>query len=223
MGAKKLAAITPAKEPHLWELCESYIRAELKDEELEIIPFYEEPLLDEIIAHGGMTPEFSRRAFDIYENAAKAGVDALLIECSTIGDVSYCAKQLYALMDLPLISLDEPAAAYAVSQGTKIGMIVNLETTLGPSERTLRRCAAEQGKEIEVVVGYKKAFGMGAEQIRQSMIETCKELAPKVDVLFLAQPSMTEWAEEIRQVVDVPVVPVLTHAAKEVRKVLFEK
>lgn len=223
MRAKKLAAITPAKEPHLWELCESYIRAELQEEKLEVISFYEEPLLDEIMKNGGMTPEFSRRAFDIYERAAKAGVDALLIECSTIGDVSYCAKQLYTLMDLPLISLDEPAAAYAVSQGTKIGMIANLGTTLGPSERTLRRCAAEQGKEIEVIIGYKKAFGMGAEWIKQSMIESCKELAPKVDVLFLAQPSMTEWAEEIQQNVDVPVVPVLTHAAKEVRRVLFDR
>lgn len=219
---KKLAAITPAIEPGLWEICEKYIRAELKNEEIEITPFYEEKLLGDIMEHGEMTPEFSRRAFDIYERAAKTNPDAILVECSTIGDVSRLAKPLYELFGIPLISLDQAAAEKAVSIGKKIGMIVNLHTTLGPSERLLRCCAKAQGKEIEVVVGYKKAFGMSQAQIKEAIFESCREIAPKVDVIFLAQPSMTAWADMLQAELSVPVISTLPLAAKEVRKVLFE-
>lgn len=220
LSMKRLATVTPAVEPSLWELCEKYIRAELDGQEVEFTPFYEETLLKEIMEHGEMTPEFSRRAFDIYERAAKAKPDAILIECSTIGDVSYYAQPLYELMGIPLISLDQPAAEYAVSLGKRIGMIVNLHTTLGPSERLLKRCAAAQGKEIEVVLGYKKAFGMSQEQIQESIFESCRELASKADVLFLAQPSMTRWAKDLQAEIDIPVVPTLPLAAKAVRRIL---
>lgn len=221
MATKRLAAITPAVEFSLWALCEKYIREELKEKDVEIVPFYEENLLNEIIENGGMTPEFSRRAFDIYERAAKTRPDAILIECTTIGEVSRLAKPLYELMGIPLISLDQPASDYVVSLGKKIGMICNLQTTLEPSKQMLMNSARAQGKEIEVIVGYEKAFGMGEKQIRESIFESCRKIAPKVDAIFLAQPSMTRWADMIQQEISVPVIPTLPLAAKEIRRVLY--
>ena len=223
MSVKRLAAITPANEPKLWGLCETYLREEMKDEELEITPFYEDTLLNEIMEHGEMTPEFSRRAFDIYERAAKSSPDAILIECSTLGDVSRYAKPLYELMGIPLISLDQPAADKAVSLGKRIGMIANIHTTLGPSERLLQSCAHAQGKEIEIVRGYRKAFGMGQEAIKNSIFESCREIASSVDVIFLAQPSMTAWGNMLQMELSVPIISTLPYAAKEVKKVLFGK
>ena len=196
----------------------------MPDMDLRIVPFCEErkgtKLLAEIMEEGSMTPEYTRRVFDIYEAAAKAQPDAILVECTTIGDVSRTAGALYELMDIPVIALDKPAADYVVSQGTKIGLIINLHTTIETSKQMLERCAAEQGKDIEIVLGYKKAFGLSQEQIRDSMIETVKELESQVDVFFLAQPSMSEWEAEVQAAVSVPVISVLPQAAKAVREVL---
>ena len=218
---KKLAEVTPAVEPSLWEICEKYIKAELQGEELEMKPYYEEKLLGDIMEHGEMNEEFAARAFDIYEAARKDKPDAILVECSTIGDVSRYAKPLYELMGIKLIALDAPAAEKAVSLGKRIGMVCNLHTTLGPSERLLYECAKEQNKEIEVIIGYKKAFGMGEEALKNGIYETCKELEKKCDVLFLAQPSMTKWADWLRTEISIPIVDVLPTAAKEVKRVLF--
>ena len=218
---KKIAIALPANEVHLFELCEKYISEELAGEEFEIKRYYEDTLLDEMMAKGCMTEEFSRRAFDIFETAAKDNADAILVGCSTIGDVSRKAAALYELMGLPLISLDDPAAEKAVEVGKRIGMLVNLDTTIDISRKNLERIAKGKNKKIEVVVGFEQVFGMGKEKIKNSLIKNCKNIASKVDVIFLCQPSMTEWADEIQKEVDVPVISILDHAAKTVREKIF--
>ncbi len=220
---KKIAIALPANEVHLFELCEKYIKAELEGEDYEIKRYHEDTLLEEIMTRGCMTEEFSRRAFDIFEAAAKDNADAILVGCSTIGDVSRRAAALYELMGLSLISLDDPAACAAVEKGKRIGMIVNLDTTIDISKKNLERIARKKGKEIEIVVGFKPVFGMGEEKIKASLMESCKELETKVDVLFLCQPSMTEWAEEAQKEVNVPVVAVLNYAAKAVKRKIFSE
>ena len=214
----RIAEVTPAKEPGLWELCEKYITEGLGKENVQFEHYYEEKLLGEIMDHGEMTEEFARRTFEIFEDARKSNPDVIFVECSTIGNVSAAAKKLYEQMGVKLISGDEPAAQKAVSVGERIGLIVNLETTLGPSEDLLRRCAAEQGKNIEIVLGYRKVFGMGKDQIKQAVYDCCVEVAPEVDVIFLAQPSMSLYSDWLQEAVDVPVISTLPYAVDELKK-----
>ena len=221
----KIATVTPIWAPFLFELGKEYIEKAFEGEEITITPYYEEcgTLLDEIKQCGEMKPEHARRAFNVLERAQQDGNDAILVECSTMGDVSKCAKQLYELMGTPLVRIDQPAFTKAVSIGNRIGMVVNLSTTIPMSSRLAYDCAKEQGKEIELVLGYEEAYGMSPEEVRQSMLKNCKAIENKVDVIVLAQATMTVHAEWLQSQLSVPVIPTVPMGVEALRNAVIKK
>src|SRR3546814_8774165 len=67
---------------------------------------------------------------------------------SSIGAAVDIAAQLY---DQPVLRVDRAMAEKAVATGRRIGVVATLSTTLNPTADLVRRVAAEQGKQIEIV------------------------------------------------------------------------
>jgi aspartate/glutamate racemase len=128
-----------------------------------------------------------------------AGVDLIVLACSTFNQAVEYARPM---IRVPMLQIDRPMMEKAVSTGTKIGLIGTLPSTMPSSERLLRRCAADAGKDIEVVpVLNDKAFQVlrsGDAAAHNAMVlEDIKRISGQVDCIVLAQGSMAALEKEI--------------------------
>jgi len=128
-----------------------------------------------------------------------AGADYIFNTCSSVGDVADTAR---FFMPVPLIRIDEQMALKAISLSARIGVLATLPTTLQPTADLLERLAAQQGKKIELVDGLAKgafqaAMGGNPEKHDELILEASKTVAPKVDVIVLAQGSMARMEEKL--------------------------
>ena len=102
------------------------------------------------------------------------------------------AAELY---EQPVLRVDRAMAEKAVATGKRIGVVATLSTTLDPTAELVRRVAAEQGKEIEIVEHLcRGAFdavmaGDGATHDR-IVCEGLTDGMKGVDAIVLAQASM---------------------------------
>ncbi len=176
----------------------------------------DDSLIQEVIAEGRVTPAVKRRMLACYYAAVDAGADYIFNTCSSVGDVADTAK---FFMPVPLIRIDEQMALQAISLSARIGVLATLPTTLQPTADLLKRLAAEQGKKIELVDGLAKgafqaAMGGNPQKHDELILEASKTVAPKVDVIVLAQGSMARMeaklaAETGKTVLSSPLLGVL--------------
>ncbi|AIY87261.1 MULTISPECIES: aspartate/glutamate racemase family protein [unclassified Thermotoga] len=124
----------------------------------------------------------------------KAGADVVVLTCSTLNRAVEFAQPLFKI---PLLQIDRPMMELAVENARKrVGLIATLETTIQPSLRLLKQVAKEKQKEIEVKIsvcnGAFRALKNGdTEKHNKLILEEIKKIAPEVDVICLAQLSMS--------------------------------
>lgn len=174
--------------------------AELKalcDELLPGVTVYQiidDSLIKEVNANGGPTYGVKRRLYQYYQQAESLGVDAILNQCSSVGEVADAVKPF---ISVPIVKIDEAMAEKAVSLGRRIAVVATVPTTVGPSVRLVEQKAREAGREIEIETHLVKDAMMIL--IEQGDVETHNRMvlgeveaaANTCDVVVLAQGSMT--------------------------------
>jgi Asp/Glu/hydantoin racemase len=165
------------------------------------INLLDDSLLAEAMRHNGVTPGVTRR-FCAYAQAAEAaGADAILSLCSSLGPAVDVARQL---VSIPIIKIDDAMTEEAVSSARRIGVLATVQSTLTPTLELVRSKAAQAGREVEV----RPALAQGAlelllagqrDQHDARVVETARQAAPQVDLLLLAQGSMTRLASRLEQ------------------------
>src|ERR1019366_2968811 len=116
--------------------------------DISIFHMVDESLIQDTIREGRLRPITMRRLLSMIESAEKAGADAVMVTCSSIGAGVVLGQQLF---DIPVIRVDEAMAETAVRMGHRIGVMATLRTTLEPTIALLREKAAEAGFEMEIV------------------------------------------------------------------------
>lgn len=169
--------------------------------DVEVLHFVDSEVLAAVQRAGKVTPEAIRRLTYLAQAAEAAGVDAIFSACSSLGPAADVAA---LFVDRPLVKIDEAMARMAVQKARRIGVLATVPTTLGPTADLIRQKAAEMDKEIEVFPQLSQgAFEalMGGEKERHDrmVLERALELAPKVEILTLAQASMTRLAPWLSQ------------------------
>lgn len=174
--------------------------AELKALCAEILPgvtvyqIIDDSLIKEVNDNGGPTLGVKRRMYQYYQQADSLGVDAILNQCSSVGEVADAIKPF---VSVPVVRIDEAMAERAVSLGKRIGVVATVSSTVGPSMRLIEQKAREAGREIELNLHLVKDAMMiliekGDVETHNSMVLTEVEAAAKdCDVVVLAQGSMT--------------------------------
>ena len=160
--------------------------------DVRILHFVDESTIKNTIAAGKLEKPTMRRVIQMVGSTFDAGCDLALVTCSSIGPAVDMAAELY---DQPVLRVDRPMAEKAVVTGTRIGVIATLSTTLKPTADLIRRVAAEQGKDVEIVehvcAGAFDAVMAGDGATHDRIVgEALTGAMQGVDVVVLAQASM---------------------------------
>jgi Asp/Glu/hydantoin racemase len=124
------------------------IAARVMPADVRLLHFVDESTIKNTIAAGHLQKATMRQVIRLIGSAFDAGCDVAMVTCSSIGKAVEMAAELY---DQPVLRVDRAMAEKAVATGKRIGVVATLSTTLKPTADLVRRIAAEQGKEIELV------------------------------------------------------------------------
>ncbi len=191
-------------------------KAEAPD--VNVINLMDDGAIPDAVAAGGIEPNVTRRMCNLFLSAETAGAKGILLCWSTVGETADTGR---GLLNVPLLRIDEAMAEEAVSLGKRIALVASVSSTLGPTERLLRRKAEVANKVIEV----KQALADGALQKLQagdaashdSMVtDTVRAAAAEADVVVLAQASLTRVLPLLTDLS----VPVLSSPRAGVRRIL---
>jgi Asp/Glu/hydantoin racemase len=168
------------------------IAARIMPADVKLLHFVDESTIKNTIAAGHLEKATMRQVIRLVGSAFDAGCDVAMVTCSSIGKAVEMAADLY---DQPVLRVDRAMAEKAVATGKRIGVVATLSTTLRPTADLVRRVAAEQGKEIELVEhlceGAFEAVMAGDGATHDRIVGEGLTVGLKgVDAIVLAQASM---------------------------------
>ncbi|WP_423606804.1 aspartate/glutamate racemase family protein [Sphingomonas sp. MS122] len=160
--------------------------------DVRILHFVDESTIKNTIAAGHLQKSTMRQVIRLVGSTFDAGCDVAMVTCSSIGRAVEMAAELY---EQPVLRVDRAMAEQAVASATRIGVVATLSTTLDPTADLVRRVAAEQGKEIELVAhlceGAFEAVMKGDGATHDRIVgEALTNALADVDAIVLAQASM---------------------------------
>ncbi|GGN04412.1 hypothetical protein GCM10010967_44210 [Dyadobacter beijingensis] len=206
--------------PIFQQLCSEHLPG------VNLFNIVDDSLIKDVIAKGVLTPGTARRVVDYVASAEAAGADHILVTCSSIGRAVEAAA---ALVNVPVLRVDQPMADLAVSKGKRIGVVATLPTTLEPTSDLVQRRAAAAGKEIELTSrlcegAFDALMGGNPALHDQLVAEALRELAAQVDVILLAQASMARVVETLSQAEkSVPIIASPPEAVRYLASVINPK
>ncbi len=152
---------------------------------------------DNIAAGVGVIPKVNYYKFSQYaHNFEEAGVDAILLACSTFNQAADLARPM---INTPIFQIDRPMMDKAVETGTRIGLLATLAMTVPSSERLLKLAAKDKGKDIAVTTVLCteafEALSRGDTKAHNDMLlAEIDKLSKSVDCVAMAQLSMSALA-----------------------------
>jgi hypothetical protein len=190
--------------------------------EAEMINIIDDSLLEEALAHRGVTPGIIGRMYNYYKNLQDLGCVCALNQCSSVGEASDIVGRL---VKMPIVKIDAPMAEEAVKTGSKIAVIATAISTMEPSSRLVENKAKDAGKSVVVdrcfVEGaYEFLLKTGDKEKHNGMvIEKIKEAAETHDVIVLAQGSMYHLVPLVKDL-KIPVLTSLETGVSQIRRFL---
>ena len=191
--------------------------------DVQLMHVLDEPLLERVRRRGGLAPEDAEQLRAHVAVAEQIEAGAVLVTCST---VSPCVDDVRPQATIPVLKIDEAMIAQAVGRGSKIGVVATIATTLAPTRQLLEAQADESARQIEtellLVENALQALLSGDGATHDRLVkQAVLELAPRVEVIVLAQASMARVLETL-SAAECP-VPILSSphlALKRVRQLL---
>jgi Asp/Glu/hydantoin racemase len=157
------------------------------------INIVDDSLLADVMSVGHITQAVTKRMCAYVQTAEEAGADAILSLCSSLGPTIDVARPL---VSIPVIKIDDPMTEEAARSANRIGVMATVITTLGPTVDLIRSKAKTMNKECQIqptlVDGAFKILMAGDRGRHDQMVsEAARKLSSQVDLIVLAQASMT--------------------------------
>ncbi len=200
--------------------------SEAVDDEVVFNHIIDSGMIRDVVAADGITPDIEARLLGLFDSAAAIKPDIVVCTCSSIGEVAEKADALHP--EVKILRVDEAMAREAVSKYSKIAVMSTLTTTVLPSCRLVERIAREEGKEVTVVSatanGVRSAQAAGREDLAlEDIKKTASELcADGAQILLLAQASMAKYADDLHELLGIPVLTSPPECAKMLKKLLAD-
>ncbi|MFV0547800.1 MAG: aspartate/glutamate racemase family protein [Limnobaculum xujianqingii] len=175
---------------------------------VEIMHIIEDSMIKQVMKQGGPTPDINARIAAYVQNAERAGCEAFMTACSSIG---HSVEQCQFMVNIPVTRIDEAMANEAISLGPKVTVLATVETTLKPTLAFITKKAEQAGKQITLrSILMSEAFVAlldGDSQTHDRIVaEGLKQALADSDVVVLAQASMARVLNGMQP----PAIPVLT-------------
>lgn len=217
----KIAIVYTSTSVQMISNIENELKLAVKGEDLQIMMYTDPTIIDETIINSKVTPAVAKRLVKMYMDAVTSGAEIVYNICSSVGDVADAAKNLFDIMGVPLIRIDEEMAISAINSGRRIGVLATLRTTLEPTKRLIKRCAQAMGADIEIKgVLVDITFKKSQQELDEILIDKARSISDKVDVILLAQASMAICEEKIAQATGKTVVSSARFGAIAVSKAI---
>ena len=176
--------------------------------DVRLINFVDDAMLADVIKTGQISPEVTRRMCALVESAETAGADAVFSLCSSLGPTIDTARKL---VSIPVIKIDDAMTEKAAREASQIGVMATVPTTLPPTVNLVKEKASQLDKQVEIrealVKGAFEKLMAGNKEGHDSMVSaTAKELSSQVEIIVLAQASMTRLAPRLQQETGLPVL-----------------
>lgn len=176
--------------------------------DVRLINMVDDAMLADVMKTGQISPEVTRRMSALVVSAETAGADAVFSLCSSLGPTIDTARKL---VTIPVIKIDDAMAEKAAREASKIGVMATVPTTLPPTVNLVKEKALQLDKDVEInealVKGAFEKLMAGNKDEHDSMVSaTAKELATEVEMIVLAQASMTRLAPRLQQETGLPVL-----------------
>jgi len=173
--------------------------------DVRLVNIVDDGLLNDVRAAGGLTASVTRRIVGYGMLAESSGADAILNCCSSVGEA---ADVLSQTVSIPVVKIDNRMAMSAVEQGSRIGIVATVATTLDPTERLIQRKGQEAGKSITtkrylVDSAFDALLAGKAEEHDRLLRAEIETAMNENDVVVLAQGSMARLVPSIEQRVPV--------------------
>ena len=218
----KIGLVYTGVTPELIELVNAEVKKQLGD--AEIMNYKDPSIINEVVEHNNVTVAPAARLVAMYMQAMQDGADAILNNCSSVGEVADACQDLAKYIGVPIVRIDEEMCREAVKTGKRIGIMATLSSTLIPTKNTVLRLAREMNREIELVdVLVEGGFGLDQEQFKQLMTKYAGEIIDKVDVILFAQGSMAYCEEYIHEKYNKPVLSSPRFGAIALKEALIKK
>jgi len=167
--------------------------------DVRLINIIDDSLLPDVMESGKISEAVTRRMCAYVIAAEEAGADAALSLCSSLGPTIDIARKH---VSIPVIKIDDAMADKATREANRIGVMATVGTTLEPTVELINEKAAKINKQVEVyhslVPGAFEALMNGNKDEHDALIsDAAKSLANQVDILVLAQASMTRLAPHL--------------------------
>lgn len=164
--------------------------------DVEVIDFVDSHILADVRRVGKVQPSHIQRMCHMAQAAEAAGADLIFSACSSLGPSMDIARPL---VNVPIVKIDDAMTQRAVELGSTIGVMATVPTTLQPTVDLIQHWAEVACKPVEVKQHLcEGAFDvlMSGERERhdQMVLEGALQLAPLVDLIVLAQASMSRLA-----------------------------
>jgi len=188
-----------------------------------LVNVFDDSLIPDVISAGNtITPDVRRRLFAYCRACEDMGADLILSTCSSMGEL---VEQIQPFVKVPILRIDEAMVRQAVETGSSIGVLATVDTTLGPTNRLVRSVAEKLGKQVTIVEGLAKgalqALSSGKPEVHDEiLLKTALSVADKVDVILLAQGSMTRMQNAIAKATGKPVLSSLRLGVLSVKSAL---
>lgn len=166
-----------------------------------------ESLLQDLL-RGADAVAVYRRVVEQVLLAADAGAGLVVVTCSSTSPAVDAAR---LVCPVPVLKIDDPMAARAVSLGQRIAVLCTNTSTPGPSTALLHSHAREQGRAVEVTPvvrpgAYEALFAGDRNRHDAIVTEAAHEASRAADVIVLAQASLAHLQPALAQATGRPVL-----------------
>jgi len=174
----------------------------------EVIHFVDSDVLATVMREGGISEASAARMVHLAEAAEAAGADVIFSACSSLGPSMDIARNV---VRTPIVKIDDAMALQAAQQGTEIGVLATVPTTLKPTSDLILAKAAEIGRKVRIHQRLSEgAFDtlMSGDRARHDDMVSREAalLAKDVDLIVLAQASMSRLAGRLQDETGRPVL-----------------
>lgn len=190
--------------------------------DVEVIDFVDSHILADVRKVGHVQPRHIQRMCHMAQAAEAAGADLIFSACSSLGPSMDVARKL---VNVPIIKIDDAMTQRAVELGSRIGVMATVPTTLQPTVDLLQQWAQAAGKPVEVKQylcegAFDVLMGGNRDRHDQMVLDGACELAPQVDLIVLAQASMSRLAPMLSEKTGIQVLSSPRLAAEYVKSQL---
>jgi hypothetical protein len=187
--------------------------------EAQILHILDETLIEDFRREGGLSPHSRQKALRMALTAQEAGVDGILVTCSTL---SPSVDDLRPFLKTPIVKIDEPVIEEVVRSAEKIGLLATAETVLKSVEPLVMKKALDFGRKVSICRFVKgdvwPLLQKDPAAFYRAIAEAATEAARECQAVILTQVSIAPGRDHVEEKLREKVFASPAYAVQALRK-----